>query len=138
MNKYLVPSLLRELEDMRDFFGFDVDNFFKPEKKETSGLSVYEDDNAIYIEASLPGISTENIDISCDNGIIWIKGEKKEEKKDVKYHMKSSENFSYRIPLPHRIDEKTITDAEYKDGILKIIFPKNKEKKPKKIQIRKK
>ncbi len=70
--------------------------------------------------------------------MLWIRGEAKEEKKDVKYHVKANSRFSYQIPLPERYDESVEPEAEMKEGVLKISFHKSKETKAKKIEVKKK
>ena len=106
------------------------------EKSSQTGLSVYEDKEAVYVEAALPGIPTENIEIEYDNGYLTVKGEKKEEEKDKKYFRKSSSSFSYRVIVPGDIDESIEPDATYKDGIMKVKFKKGAKKK-KVIKIKK-
>ncbi len=135
-NKSLVP-FFHELEDVQNFF-----NRWNREPslfyEEHSGLSLYEDEDNIYIEAAVPGIDPDNIEINMEKGVIWIQAEqKKKEDKGVKYHMRSSTSFSYRIPLPSHIDEKTTPEASCSDGMLTITFPKSKGEKTKKIQVKK-
>ena len=47
-----------------------------------SGVSISEDEKNIYIETALPGINPENIDITYENGYVWIKGEAREEEEE--------------------------------------------------------
>lgn len=105
-----------------------------------SGLSIYEDNNNFYVEASLPGLSAEDIEVTYEGGTLWIKGEKKEEEKDTKkkYFRKALSSFSYSARLPGPIDENKEINAEYKNGIMKITFSKRKESKTQKIKIKKK
>ncbi len=107
---------------------------------EESGLSVYEDENMVYVEAALPGLSHEHIDITFDKGTLWIKGEKEEEEsgKKHKYYRKAANSFAYRVALPGNVDESQEPEAFYENGIMKIVFHKKKEYHPKKIQIKKK
>lgn len=105
--------------------------------QETSNLSISEDKNSIYVEAALPGLSQEDIEVTFDNNLLWIKGEKKEEKKDKKFYKKAISSFSYRIAVPGDVDEKKEIEASYKNGIMKVTFPKAKKTEPKKITIKK-
>jgi len=137
MNNYrgLIPSLLTEIEDIKDFFDVQ-DNF----RFSNTGVSLYEDEKKIYVEAQMPGVKLEEIEITFDKGFLWIKADSSkktdEEKKNCKYHMRASSSFSYRIAIPSRIDESKDIDASYKDGILKVVFEKSKKEQPKKIQIK--
>lgn len=110
---------------------------FENEDK-NQGLTVYDEKNDIIIEAAMPGLKNEEIEISLNKGVLWIKGEKKEEEtdKDKKYYKKSLRSFSYSINLPDQIDETQEPKASYKDGILKISFQKEKKSEGKRIAIK--
>src|SRR2546423_15170289 len=71
-------------------------------------ISIYEEKNNLVVEAPLPGLKSENIEVNLNNGVLWIKGDKKEETsdKDKKFYQKSQSTFSYRIALPEQVDEK--------------------------------
>jgi len=102
-----------------------------------SGLSVSEDDKKIYIEASLPGIDPENIEITTQDGYLWVRGEMKEEDKDKnrKYYREATKSFSYRVAIPGDIDNSIDPVATYKHGIMTVAFMKSPKSQPKKIQI---
>ena len=116
---------------------FDDQDEWEISTKPSSNLSLSEDKNNFYVEAALPGLKAEDIDISLDKNVLWIKGEKKQEEKDKKYYKKASTSFSYRVLLPVEIDETKDIDATYKDGVMKVTFPKITPSKPKKINIKK-
>ncbi len=103
-----------------------------------SGLSVFEDDKKIYIEASLPGIDPKNIEITFQDGYLWIRGESKEEDKDKtkKYYRQASKSFSYRVAVPGDIDNSSDPAATYKHGIMTVAFMKSPKAQPKKIQVK--
>lgn len=102
-----------------------------------SGLSVSEDDSKIYIEAALPGINPENIEITTQDGYLWIRGEMKEEEKDKsrKYYREATKFFSYRVAVPGDIDQNMDPTATYKHGIMTVAFMKSPKSQPKKIQV---
>ena len=131
----LVPSLLNELQDMQDFFDLPFEGFSSLARVEAAGVTVYEDEKNLYIEAHVPGIGANDVQITFEKGVLWIKGETKKERGDVKYHLKCSESFSYRVPVPGRIDEGSIPKATYKDGVIKIAFEKKKGTGAKKIEV---
>ena len=81
-----------------------------------SGLSLFEDNHKIYIEAKMPGLNVSDIKVTLDNGILRVQGEKKQavEDKERKYHKKASYSYCYRISLPSGADENS-PDASYKD-----------------------
>lgn len=105
---------------------------------EPSGLSVSEDENNVYVEAAVPGLKPEEIEVTFDKGILWIKGEKKEESenKNKKFYRKAMSSFSYRIAIPGNIDEAKSPEATCKSGMIRLIFSKTKMGQPKKIPIK--
>lgn len=68
-------SFPRPLLDFFSSLNFCED--WKEEEARSKGLSIYEDRDHVFVEASLPGIPSENIDISFENCRLSIKGEKK-------------------------------------------------------------
>ena len=103
-----------------------------------SGLSVSEDDKNVYVEAALPGIDPKEVEITFQDGYLWIRGETKEEEKDKarKYYRESSKSFSYRVAIPGEISENVEPEASSKNGVMKVTFAKSPKKQPKKIQIK--
>lgn len=104
-----------------------------------SDLSVSEDDNNVFIEANMPGLESDDIEVTYHKGQLWLRGSKKEEEKDKKkkYYRYASSSFSYRLAVPGNIDEKSEPDAEYKNGVMKVTFKKLAEEQPKKITVKK-
>ncbi len=102
------------------------------------GLTVYEEGDKIIVEAAMPGISSDDINIGLNNGLLVIRGEKKvdEQGSDKKYIRKSDRSYSYSVMLDKKIDESIEPKATYKDGILKIVFVKAKATEAKKIPIK--
>jgi HSP20 family protein len=105
---------------------------------ESSGLTVSEDEKFIYVEAAIPGIKPEEIEMIFENGMLWIKAIRKEETEDVKkkFYRKATNAFSYRVAIPAVVEEKKPPEALYKNGILKVVFTKVKAKKSKKIPVK--
>ncbi len=107
------------------------------EFSDLSGLSVAEDADHIYVEAAVPGVSEEEIEMTFDNGVLWIKAERKEEgTSSKKFYRKAINSFSYRVALPGDVDPVRQPEALFKNGILKITFYKIKQSQPKKIPIK--
>lgn len=106
--------------------------------EESSGLSVSEDEANIYVEACVPGITPQEIEMSYEKGILWIKAMKKEETEDKKkkFYRKATSSFSYRVALPSNVDDTKEPEATCKDGILKVTFAKKKSSQAKKIPIK--
>lgn len=104
-------------------------------------VEVEENENDVVVSAELPGIPENNIDLEVSSdGYLTISGEKKQEKKENRKGSYFSEfsygSFKRTIPLPWdlKFDD---AKADYKDGVLKVLFPKsqNEQGKKKKISI---
>lgn len=131
-----LPALFVELQKMCDPYQFL--NEFPMTRNEMNGLSLFEDDDHIFLEAAVPGIKPEQIHISLEKGLIYIKAENsiEQELKGKRVYYKSDNSYSYRIPLPMRIDEQAAPEAVCKDGILKITLTKSRSCKPMKIAVK--
>ncbi len=99
---------------------------------------MYEKDDALVIQAELPGLTKDDIDVTVRDGRLTLSGERKfeSEVKDEKYYRceRSYGKFMRSFDLPADVDPDKI-EAEFKDGLLKIHIPKLEEKKPKKIAV---
>lgn len=125
----------------RRFFTPLFDDEEWPEVTMTEGLNVYEQDNKVIVEASVPGIPEEQLNITYENGVLHIEGrsEEKEEEKSknkVVHRMQRVSSFNYTTYLPRPIDESNI-EAEVKHGVLTVKAPIAEAAKAKKIQVKK-
>ncbi len=102
-------------------------------------LDVSETKNELVVKAEVPGMDPKDIDISLSDGMLTIKGEKKQEKeeKEADYHLveRSYGAFTRSVQLPKEVQSEKI-NASYKNGILKITLPKSEEAKKKEIKIK--
>jgi len=103
-----------------------------------NGLSISEDEKNVYVEAQVPGIDPNNIDVTFHDGYIWVKGEaqEKEEDKNKKYYRQASRAFSYRVAVPSDIDANKEPEASLKNGVMTVTLPKSPQTQPKKIAIK--
>lgn len=101
-----------------------------------SGISISEDDKNVYVEAALPGIDGKDVEVTFDKGVVWIKGEVKEEDKNKKYYRKATRSFSYRVAVPGDIDSNTEPTATSKNGVMTVTFTKSPKSQPKKITVK--
>lgn len=140
MNRKAPPRSFWSFPTLRFPFSLfdDEEEGWLQEFSDASGLSVYEDEQNVYIEAAVPGIKPEEIEMTFDKGVVWIKAEKKEEEreKNKKFYRKAVNVFSYRIAVPGNIDENKQPDAYCKNGILKVTIPKTQKVQLKKIPVK--
>jgi HSP20 family protein len=104
-------------------------------------IDVTETDKEIEITAELPGLERNDVDISVDDDVLTIRGEKKveakEEDKSKNYHVteRSYGVFFRAIQLPAGVDPASI-QATMSNGVLKITIPKPAKSEPKKIKVK--
>lgn len=108
-----------------------------PRCGDTSGLEISEDDQNFYIQAALPGIAKENIQVTTLNRELKIEGSRSvKETPEKKIHRKSKSKFSYLVTLPEAINESSSFEADLKDGMLTVTCPKKETSSIKSIPIR--
>ncbi len=101
-------------------------------------VDVFETKEAIELRAELPGLSASDVDISLENDVLTLSGERSmsKEVKDENYHRveRSYGSFTRSFALPRRVHKDKIK-ATFKDGVLHVTLPKAEEAKPKQIKI---
>lgn len=101
-------------------------------------VDIFENIDFITIEAELPGMKKEDVNVEINDHVLTIQGEKNsfsEENKENYYRKERiSGKFHRAFTLPVDIDTDKIT-AKFKDGVLTLQVPKPQEKKPKKISV---
>jgi HSP20 family protein len=102
-------------------------------------VDICETAESYLVTAELPGLTKDDVNISYEDGILTIRGEKKQEKEEKRknYHRveRSFGAFerSFRVPSRVLIDK---VEAKFKDGVLHLMLPKAEEARPKEIPIK--
>jgi HSP20 family protein len=144
--EFLAFDPFRSFEErMRRVFG---EGFypFKEFDKENWSLGVwsptcdiYETESDIVVKAELPEVNKEDVNVSIDNNVLTIRGERKfsKETKKENYHRleRSYGEFGRSFTLPNFVDPGKVS-AEFKDGLLRVTLPKREEAKPKQVEVR--
>jgi HSP20 family protein len=121
-----------------DLFDQDGDSgFYARAGMATPAMDIHQDDKQVEITAELPGVKEEDIDITIDDGVLTLRGEKESTREDEQsgYRERSYGSFERRITLPANIDEDACS-ADFRDGVLTITLPKSEEKaRGRKIQL---
>ena len=101
-------------------------------------VDIYENKDQIVLEAELPGMKQEDFDLSIENNVITLRGERKFEKTDEtdNYHRveRSYGAFTRSFTLPQTVSAEGAT-AEYNNGVLRVTLPKREETKARRIQV---
>jgi HSP20 family protein len=92
-------------------------------------MDVSETENEIRICAELPGVNQDDVDVTLEDDVLTIRGEKKLERKDEKetYHFMERfyGTFQRSLRLPFRVEPDQV-QAEFNDGVLTVRLPKSK------------
>ncbi|MFO7888819.1 MAG: Hsp20/alpha crystallin family protein [bacterium] len=128
-------SLLSFDDEMRRFLNlgdYESDTVWRP------NVDIIDNEDSYELKAELPGLKKKDIDISVEDGILKLKGEKKteDEKKEKNYHLRESYygKFERSFRLPRDVEHDKIK-AEFNDGVLDIQIPKSEKAKPKQISV---
>jgi HSP20 family protein len=101
-------------------------------------VDIKEEADKFVLQADIPGVKPEDIDVSMEEGVLTIKGEKKTEAKIEEKNYKRIErtygSFYRRFSLPDTANPDAIS-ARSKHGVLEITIPKREAVQPKKINV---
>jgi HSP20 family protein len=101
-------------------------------------LDVYDEKDRFLVSVELPGMKKDEINLSYQDGVLTISGERKHEREGKEGETFRSERyfgkFQRSVSLPASVDASKV-NATYKDGVLQIDLPKAEEAKPKQIQV---
>ena len=104
----------------------------------TPAIDLFEDKETITVQAEMPGLKKEDIDVSIEGNTLSISGERLEEKQSGQGARFRSERYFgkfYRsVTLPTAVDANRVT-AKYKDGILTLTMPKTEDARRKQIKV---
>lgn len=102
-------------------------------------VDIREEADRFVIEADLPGIDPKDIEITMEQGVLTIKGERYSEKEETREGYKRVERvsgtFYRRFSLPDSADADHI-EAKGKNGVLEIVLPKQEKVQPRKISVK--
>ena len=103
-----------------------------------SPLNVYEQDDSLIVEAEMPGFDPEDINISIERGMVTIRGEMvdEDEQQDRNYLVREYRRgtFVRSVRLPDTVDTENV-QAEFDNGVLRLMFPKAEQAKARKISV---
>jgi HSP20 family protein len=128
-------------ERMRRLLEQTLGQFGAPLSSEAGGWSPFVDieetDDAYVIEAELPGVKREDVDIELIGNELTISGEIKErERKGIlRRQTRRVGRFNYRVTLPDQVDGDNI-DANLSDGVLAVRVPKSERAQRRRIEVK--
>lgn len=118
------------------FDSFFNNDFFAPVTTRATAipLSMWEDEDHLFVEIDAPGMTEKDIEISMHQGDLLVRGERKCERKGNGYDTRSYGRFEQRISMPNWVRAESI-QAKLRNGVLSLTFPKGEEAKPRRIAL---
>jgi HSP20 family protein len=102
-------------------------------------LNLWEDDESLYVEAEIPGLKLEDLEIFVSGGDhLSLKGKRARptiEKSTWHRREREQGNFARMVELPQPVDSEKV-QADLVNGVLTIVLPKRAEAKPRRIHVK--
>lgn len=102
-------------------------------------VNIVENGNGLEISVDLPGMDPKNVEVTVEDGVLSISGERsfnKEDENDTFHRVERSYgSFERRFTVPTTIDAAKI-EARFKNGVMTLSLPKREESKPKAIKVK--
>ena len=99
-------------------------------------VNISKSDKEISVRAELPGLAEKDLEVSCFEGVLTIRGEKKAEKEDKQKGSLYKEchfgSFCRQVPIDDNVDWSKVS-ARYKKGVLTVSIPKKPDEKNKTV-----
>lgn len=139
-------SVLRSRDPFQGFFDRVFDNFWNDSDFVSEGRSrtwlpaidIFESDDAFVATADLPGLKKDDIDISIEDSVLTVSGERKfdesQETGSFRRVERSYGTFRRSFTLPRGVDS-TKVQAKFEDGVLTLDIPKSEVAKSRKISV---
>lgn len=104
----------------------------------TPAVDIHEEDSRYMLTADIPGVNRNDVEITLEDGVLTVKGERKSETEVAEEGYRRRERiygtFVRQFNLPDTVDTANIS-AKAEDGVLKIEIPKQEKPQPKKIAV---
>jgi HSP20 family protein len=120
------------------FFGNDFFSDFLPTPAFTAStlpLEMWQDEENVYVEAEVPGLAKEDVEVAVHNGMLHIRGERKAEERKNRFSTRSYGRFEQAVTLPAAVDASKV-EAKLTNGVLQVCLPKSPEARPTRIAIK--
>jgi len=127
-------------EELSRFLDLGWDNAGLYDHALSPAVDLVESEDGFTLKADLPGVAKKDLELSVENNVLTIKGEKeggKDEKKEKRFYRRETWSGSFRrtISLPQAADPGKV-EAQLKNGVLTIQIGKREELKPRQIPVK--
>lgn len=104
----------------------------------TPTVDIYEEGDTLVLQAELPGVKKDDVEVQLEGNVLTLRGERRQEKdiQEDQYHRleRIYGTFMRSFTLPAGINRDKI-QAEYRDGVLRLTMPRAEEARSKKIKV---
>ena len=109
----------------------------KPQKQFLPAVDIYETDQAVTVIAEMPGVAKDGIEISLEEGVLTMVGQRSNGEERGKVLLREYESGCYRrrFTVSEAIDQEKI-EAVMANGILTLILPKVAPARPRRIEVK--
>jgi HSP20 family protein len=145
LTKYLNSELGIPFSNLRDHVNRFFDQSFPTRASAESfgdwvpALDAFEDKDKYVVSLEIPGMKKEDINVTVQDGVLTVSGERKVEKSSNEGAVHRSERFygkfSRSVSLPAAVSADKV-GAAYRDGVLTVEIPKAEEAKPRQVEIK--
>lgn len=137
-SRYPFHQLRDEMDRLlTGFLGPTVEGTLPAVFRSQPAVNVWEQGDALQVEMELPGVKSDQVDISVAGGELSVKIDRPDiAQEGVTYHRRerSVGRFARTLKLPVEVDANRV-EAELRDGVLFITLPKAESAKPRKINV---
>lgn len=102
-------------------------------------VDIREEEDRFVLHADVPGVDPENIEISMEDGVLTVQGERHSEQREKKEGYSRVERvsgrFHRRFSLPDAADSEAVT-ATNRNGVLEVVIPKQAKSKPRRVSVK--
>lgn len=136
---YKPVNLFNQFNDeMNRHMSMTRENAANQEHEWTPAVDIREEENCYLITADIPGVNSKDIDITLEEGVLAIKGERKTETEVSEQGYRRRERiygtFMRQFTLPDTVDSTNISAAA-SDGVLEVTIPKQAKPEPRRITV---
>jgi HSP20 family protein len=130
-------NVQREMDQMLESFFGAANGGSSLSSRWVAPASLWEDQNQFHVEVELPGVKSEDLDITFEDNALRIKAERKSPEGERKYwhNERVYGEVARVITLPDTVDPESI-EAQLTEGVLHLTIAKRPETQPKKISVK--
>jgi HSP20 family protein len=136
---YKPVNLFNQFNDeMNRYMSMTRENAANQEHEWAPAVDIREEENRYLITADIPGVNSKDIDITLEEGVLAIKGERKTEtevsEQGYRRRERTHGTFMRQFTLPDTVDSTNISAAA-SDGVLEVTIPKQAKPEPRRITV---